>query len=117
MKTIKINSNKRRKFILDYWVRLNEEQNKINDGISIVYCKYSLKFIIEQKIYFIDYLFHPNILKKRNYYDDEERINTKEELIKDIAKILEFEITSETHNFLTNKERDNLIKFYKQLNK
>jgi len=116
MKIIK--SEVTKSFILNFWERSNLEQAKSKDQETIIYSPFPVDFIVSKKLFFIDFLFHPILIKKRKYFEAADIFDNEPELLDKINRVLEYELTYELNeetSYLKEEERDKLIKFHKKL--
>lgn len=114
MKITIVNNKKENEFAMQFWERSEFEQSKSKDQETIVYSPFSISYVISKKLFFIDFLYHPLIIQGRKFYDLGYVCNTDDELLKNINKVLEYELTSD-NAYLSIEERDQLIKFHKKL--
>jgi len=115
MRQLIIKNDQVNNFVLDYWTKLKEIQTEINEEEQI-YCPFAINFAAQNNLFFIDFLFHPIILKKRKFYELIQYNHDKQTLLNCINSVLEYELTSEK-NLLSNEDLKKLIAYQKKLSK
>lgn len=103
-------SSEEKDFIEKYSIRLQKEQSKVNKDEVIVYTKITMGYAVKYKLTFLQLVFHPCSLARRQYYQNEET--------KDLAKVFERIIVWETTNektYLTQDQLEAVIKHFRLL--
>jgi len=114
---LKITSHHTRKKLLNFVKQLKEEQNKIQEEDLIAHSKVKLTFVLENKIFNLDIIFHPLALLKLKFYQDPVYIENLVDYTKFLHEIILYELDSEQENFLNHQQLKKVIKEYNLLKK
>lgn len=113
---IEINTTSKKQKVIDYLKKLRKMNIENSENDTFLYSCLGIHSAFKYNCMFNDFIFHPLMLKTRKFYEYENKLYGKKQIIEKINEILNFELLcTEEENKLSEKTLSLLIKVQKRL--
>lgn len=113
---IYIENEKQHKQVLDFFIEFNKKQTEMETDDMFVYPSIAISAAVKFKILIDELMLHPFVLKKRKFFEPALTINSKKDVVKILAEIIERELLIEDEKpFVSEKNLKKIIKAHKRL--
>lgn len=116
IKNIYIENNKQHEALKNFTALFKEEQNNLETYDTFIYTAIPINVAFKYKILYPDFMLHPEVIKKRKFYEDIKVITKRKDITDLISKVLQIEMINNSDNLLISEKTIKcLIKEHKKL--